>query len=265
MVEWPLDRFLWHALAAGLGVALIAAPLGVFIVWRRMAYFGDTLAHSALLGIACGILLEIDRTLAVVLVAVTVAGLLLLLERRQQLATDTLLGILSHSTLAISLVVIALLDGIRMDLTSYLFGDILAVSLEDILWIWGGGGFAMGLLLLLWHQLLAVTVHAELARVEGVPVERVRIAFMLMIALVIAVGMKIVGVLLITSMMILPAATARRFSRTPEQMALVAAVAGASAVVAGLAASWQWDTPAGPSVVVAATLLFVVSQLGRST
>ncbi len=123
----------------------------------------------------------------------------------------------------------------------------------------------MGLLLLLWHQLLAVTVHAELARVEGVPVERVRIAFMLMIALVIAVGMKIVGVLLITSMMILPAATARRCSRTPEQMALVAAVAGASAVVAGLAASWQWDTPAGPSVVVAATLLFVVSQLGRST
>ncbi|MCB1761940.1 MAG: zinc ABC transporter permease subunit ZnuB [Gammaproteobacteria bacterium] len=256
-----MDEFMFRAIAAGIGIALVAGPLGVFVVWRRMAYFGDTLAHSALLGLALGFLLDVNLNVAILSVAVLIALLLLLLQSRRQLAADTLLGILAHSTLSVGLVVMAFQESLRVDLVGYLFGDVLAVSREELGWIWGGGVLVLAALAVLWRPLLAVTVHEELAQVEGVPVVPVRLSFMLMIALVIAISMKIVGVLLITSMMIIPAAAARRFSRTPEQMALVAALLGTVAVCMGLAASWQWDTPAGPSVVVCAALLFTSSQL----
>ena len=256
-----MDDFLLRAIAAGFGVALVAAPLGVFVVWRRMAYFGDTLAHSALLGLALGFLLDVNLNLAILALAVIIALVLLLLQNRRMLASDTLLGILAHSTLSLGLVVMAFQDSVRVDLVGYLFGDILAVTANDLLWVWGGGLLVLAALAAIWRPLLALTVHEELAEVEGVPVSFVRLAFMLMIAIVIAISMKIVGVLLITSMMIIPAAAARRFSHTPEQMALVAALVGVLAVCMGLAASWHWDTPAGPSVVVSAALLFSFSQL----
>ena len=256
-----MDDFILRALAAGIGVAVVAAPLGVFVVWRRMAYFGDTLAHSALLGVALGFLLGISLNVAVVSVALLIALLLLALQNRKQLATDTLLGILAHSALSVGLVVMAFQEDVRVDLLGYLFGDILAVTLPDLLWVWGGGVLVLLVLGIIWQRLLAITVHEELARVEGVPVMQIRLVFMLMIALVIAVSMKIVGVLLITSMMIIPAAAARRFSSTPEQMALVAAVIGILSVGLGMAASWFRDTPAGPSIVVSAALLFLLAQL----
>ncbi|OGT90652.1 MAG: hypothetical protein A2286_11670 [Gammaproteobacteria bacterium RIFOXYA12_FULL_61_12] len=256
-----MDSFIWLALAAGMGVALIAAPLGVFVVWRRMAYFGDTLAHSALLGLALGLLLDIDFNLAVMAVAVMVSLVLLLLQRGGKVALDTLLGILAHAALSLGLVAVAFVEGVRVDLMGYLFGDILAVTPADLWWVWGGGAIVLLLLGLLWRPLLALTVHEELARVEGVAVGQVQGIFMLLVALVIAVSMKIVGVLLITSLMIIPAATARRLSRTPEQMAVLAALMGVTSVAIGLAASLQWDTPTGPSIVVASTLLFVLSRI----
>ena len=256
-----IDDFMLRAALAGFGVALVAAPLGVFVVWRRMAYFGDTLSHSALLGVALGAIFAIDLNLAVMAIAIVISLLLLLLQSRRQLATDTLLGILAHSTLSLGLVAIALQQTMRVDLMGYLFGDILAVSGGDLLWIWGGGVLLLAALAWLWRSLLAITVDEELAQVEGVPVLWVRLAFMLMIALMIAIAMKIVGVLLITSMLIIPAAAARRLSHTPEQMALIAAILGLLAVSGGLAASWHWDTPSGPSIVSAAALLFVVTQL----
>ncbi len=260
-----MDDFLLRALVAGLGVAMVAAPLGVFVVWRRMAYFGDTLAHSALLGVALGFILGISLNLMVIAIAICMSLLLLALQNNKQLAVDTLLGILAHSALSFGLVVISFQESMRIDLMGYLFGDILAVTTTDLLWVWGGGLLAIGMLVLIWQPLLAMTVHEELAQVEGVPVGRTRLIFMLLIALVISVSMKIVGVLLITSMMIIPAAAARRFSRTPEQMALIAAAMGGIAVIGGLAGSWQWDTPAGPSVVVAAAMLFTVSQFFPAT
>ncbi len=254
-----MDDFMLRAILAGIGVAIIAGPLGVFVVWRRMAYFGDTMAHSALLGVALGFLLGINLQLGVIAVAVVMALLLLTLQRQRQLASDTLLGILAHTSLSLGLVAIALQENVRVDLMGYLFGDILAVSSQDLAWIWVGGLLCLAILALIWRPLLAITVHEELARVEGVAVARTQLVFMLLIAVVIAVAMKIVGVLLITAMMIIPAATARKLSQTPEQMALIASIMGALAVALGLFASWQWDSPAGPSVVVAAFVLFMVN------
>ncbi|MDG4553870.1 MAG: zinc ABC transporter permease subunit ZnuB [Candidatus Competibacter sp.] len=256
-----MDDFLAHALLGGIGVALAAGPLGAFIVWRRMAYFGDTLAHSGLLGIVLGTVLNLNLQLGVAVTCLLMALALVLLQRQRRLATDTLLGILAHTALSLGLVALAFLETVRVDLTGYLFGDILAIGRIDLYWIWGGALLALVALAWLWRPLLAITVHEELAQVEGVPVFPVRLAFMLLVAIVIAVAMKVVGILLITSLLIVPAAAARRFARSPEGMALLASGLGCAAVGIGLWASLRWDTPAGPSVVMAAAFLFVLSSV----
>jgi zinc transport system permease protein len=254
-----MPDFLLNALLAGLTLALVAGPLGSFVVWRRMAYFGDTLAHAALLGLALGLLLEINPTLAVTFGCLLLAVLLVRLQQRQPLAADTLLGILAPTSLALGLVVLSFMRDVRIDLMGYLFGDLLAVSSTDLLWIIGGSALVLLALVILWRPLLAITVHEELARVEGLPVAALRMALMLLIAIVIAVAMKIVGVLLITSLLIIPAAAAQRHARTPEQMAIGASLLGLLAVSAGLALSWFKDTPAGPSIVVCAAAGFALS------
>jgi len=255
------DDFMVRALVAGLGIAIVAGPLGCFVVWRRMAYYGDTLAHSALLGIALGFLLDVDIIVGVAALCVIVALVVGAMQRHGILATDTLLGIMAHSTLAFGLVVLAFLQTVRVDLLAYLFGDILAVGVVDILWIYGGGVIVLAITAIMWRRLLSLTVHDEMAQVEGINVPALRLAFMVLLALVIAVAMKVVGILLITSLLIIPAATARRFSRTPEQMAVLAALIGCLAVLGGLAASFRFDTPSGPSVVAAAFVLFLLSRL----
>lgn len=254
-----MDDFLWRALLGGIGVALAAGPLGTFVVWRRMAYFGDTLAHSGLLGVALGAMVGISPGLAVVTMCILLAVLLVLLERQRRLATDTLLGIFAHTSLSLGVIALAFLETVRVDLVSYLFGDILAVTTGDLYWIWGGGAVALGVLAMSWRSLLSMTVHEDLARVEGVPVFAMRLTFTVLIAVVIAAAMKVVGILLITSLLIVPAATARRFAPTPEVMAMLASLLGCGAVGTGLWVSLRWDTPAGPSMVVAAAALFFLS------
>lgn len=256
-----MSDFLINALVAGLVLAVVAGPLGSFVVWRRMAYFGDTLSHASLLGVALGLALHIAPMLAVVVCCVLVAVLLVTLQRNQPLASDTLLGILAHSTLSLGLVVLSFMRNVRIDLNGYLFGDLLAVSRHDLLWIIAGSLLALALLAALWRPLLAITVHEELAQVEGLPVAAIRLALMLLIAVVIAVAIKIVGVLLITSLLIVPAAAAQRHARSPWQMALGASVLGMFSVGMGLALSWYQDTPAGPSVVLGAAGLFLLSYL----
>ncbi|SBS29597.1 High-affinity zinc uptake system membrane protein ZnuB [Marinomonas aquimarina] len=252
-------ELLMRALIGGLGVAAVAGPLGAFVVWRRMAYFGDTLAHSALLGVALGFLLDINLNLAIVVLCVGLALVLVTLQKKQIIATDTLLGILAHSSLSLGLVAVSFLDNVRIDLMAYLFGDLLAISQTDLYWIYGGGLAVMALLVAFWRPLLALTVNEELAKVEGYPVETIRLLLMLLVAVVIAVAMKIVGVLLITSLMIIPAATSRKLSQTPVQMASIAGVLGCLSVCGGLWASYHWDTPTGPSVVVCAAFLFLLA------
>ncbi|MEO9528486.1 metal ABC transporter permease [Roseibium sp.] len=254
-----LDDFFVRALVAGIGVALVAGPLGCFIVWRRMAYFGDTLSHAALLGVALSLLLQINTTLAVGGVSVILAGLLVFLRRRETLSSDAILGLLSHSALALGLVCLAFMTWVRVDLLGLLFGDILSVTRLDIAMIYGGGALVLVLLVLIWRRLFAATVSPDLAASEGLRPERTELVFILLTAIVIAISLKVIGALLITALLIIPAAAARRMSASPEQMAVIAAFAGAAAVVAGLYGSLHYDTPSGPSIVVAAMLLFMLS------
>lgn len=250
-----------YALIAGCGVAATAGPLGCFVVWRKMAYFGDTLSHSALLGVSLVLLLNIDINLTIIVCALFLAVVLSEFQDRRQIASDTLLGILAHSSLSLGLVAVSFADNVRIDMMAYLFGDLLAVNLQDIFWIYAGGTLVIAMMVWLWRPLLAISVHAELAQVEGIPVKKIRLALTVIMALVIAISMKIIGVLLITSLLIIPAATAQRFSHSPEQMAIKASLLGMIGVTGGLVASWYIDTPAGPSVVVACFILFLLSQL----
>lgn len=255
-----MDEFLLRALLAGLGVAMVAGPLGSFVVWRRMAYFGAALSHSALLGVSLGFLLDISPSLGILGLCLLLAIGLSFLERRRFLATDTLLGIMAHASLALGLVVLAFLEDLRVDLVVYLFGDVLSVSWEDVYLIVGLGVFVSLVLALIWRPLLSVTINEELASVEGVKVRHIQLIFVLLLALVIAVGMKVVGVLLIISLLIIPAAAARPLSKNPESMAVGAAIIGALSVAVGLWGSLLWDIPAGPAMVVSATALFLITR-----
>lgn len=254
-----LDDFFVRALVAGIGFALVTGPLGAFVVWRRMAYFGDTMAHSALLGVAISLLLNINMMVGVVAAALLVSGALLVLEKRGVFSSDALLGILSHSTLALGLVLVGFMSWVRIDLMALLFGDILAVSKSDIALIYGFGALILGGIAWGWRALIAATVNVELAQAEGMHPQRARIMLMVFLAILIAVAMKIVGILLITALLIIPAAAARRLSASPEQMVVIAAIIGVLAVVGGLNLSLIYDTPSGPSIVVAALGLFLLS------
>jgi zinc transport system permease protein len=251
-----LDDFLTRAAIGGIGAAILAAPLGCFVVWRRMAYFGETVAYSGLLGVALGFLLGVDLTLGVIATAIAMALLLTGFQSQRAVPYDTLLGILAHTALAAGLIAAAFVGGARLDLMGYLFGDILAVSKSDIAWIWGGAAAVLASLIWLWRPLLAITVNEDLAAAEGVPVRRIETVFILLIAITVALAMKVIGILLITSLMIFPTAIARPFSKTPEQMAVLAGACASAAVLLGLYLSLKADTPAGPSIVAALSALF---------
>ncbi|MDG2242143.1 MAG: metal ABC transporter permease [Rhodospirillaceae bacterium] len=256
-----MDDFILRAILAGIGVACAAGPLGCFVVWRRMAYFGDTLAHSALLGVALGFLLGAAPTFGTMATGIGVAMLLVWLQQKRDWSSDTLLGLLSHTTLACGLIAITFIHGVRVDLMSYLFGDILAVSNADIVWIWLGACVVSGLVALLWRALVALTVNREIALAEGVASHRVELAFVILIAIVVAISMKVVGILLITAMLIIPPATARHIAKTPEKMALISILVGCLSVASGLAGSYRWDIPAGPAIVLSAAILFALGMI----
>ena len=253
------DSFILRAALAGIGVALAAGPLGCFIVWRRMAYFGDTLSHAGLTGVALGLLLGVGPAVGMAAVGAGAGVFLLLLQRQRRIPADTLLGILSHAALALGLIAMSFMDKVRVDLFGYLFGDILAVGWNDVAVVYLGAGLVLAGLALNWRALITLTVHEDMAAAEGVAVTRVRLLFTLMIALSVAVAMKIVGVLLVTAMLIIPAAAARPLARSPEAMAAYAALAGVLAVIGGLEASLAWDLPSGPAIVAAAVALFAAA------
>lgn len=248
-------------LLAGLAIALVSGPMGAFVVWRRMAFFGDTLAHGSLLGAAFGLAVGMALYPAVIFFCVLLALILTALQQQQFIANDTLLGIVAHTTLALGIVALSLLPQVKVDLFGFLFGDLLAVGLAEAGLLWLGSSLILIVLVLNWRQLLSITVNEELARVEGIPTHLTRTLLMILLALLIAGALRTVGVLLITSLLVIPPAAARRFSPTPERMAVLASAIGMTAVIGGLTMSWFLDTPVGPSIVLAAAGVFLGSLI----
>jgi len=255
-----MDEFLIRALIAGCGLAVTAGPFGCLVVWRRMAYFGDTIAHGALLGVVLSLIGGTDASVGIIGTALLMAGLQAWLLSHKSLSSDTILGILSHATLALGLVLLSLLDQVRVNLLGWLLGDILAVGWNDVAAIWLGGMAALLCLWRMWGNLLAMAVDEGLAAAEGIPIPRTRLILLWLVALVVALAIKVVGLLLVTAMLVIPAAAARPLAHDPERMAALASLTGILAVCGGLAASWWLDTPSGPSIVLAATLIFGITQ-----
>jgi len=258
-----LDDFLIRAALAGVGVALAAGPLGSFVVWRRMAYFGDATAHAAILGVALALATDLPIGVGTLIVALAMAAIVSTLAARGW-AMDTTLGVLAHSALALGLVAVSLIPAVRVDLSAYLFGDILAVTRRDLGFIWGGAGLVLVLLIWRWSALLTTTLSEDLAFASGLNPSRERLILTLALALTVAVALKVVGALLIAALLIIPAAAARSLARSPESMAALATAIGAGATLGGLALSLNLDTPAGPSIVaVAAAIFAILALVGR--
>jgi zinc transport system permease protein len=252
-----LDDFLVRAALAGIGLVFATGPLGCFVVWRRMAYFGDATAHAAILGVALSYGFSMSVYVGTVVVALAMALAVAALAERGHVV-DTVLGVLAHSALAFGLVAASFFTGLRVDLSAYLFGDVLLVGRGDLVAVWCGALVVVALLIWRWQRLLTATVNEELAQSAGIAPRRERLVLVLSLALVVAVAIKIVGALLIAAMLIIPAAAARGLARSPEAMAVIAVVIGVVAVLAGLAASLNWDTPAGPSIVAAGAVIFAL-------
>lgn len=253
-----IDDFLLRALLAGIGLAIATGPLGCFVVWRRMAYFGDATAHAAVLGVAFALILGMPLTFGTLLIALAMGLAVSALSARGH-AMDTTLGVLAHSALAIGLVAISFVKGVRIDVSSLLFGDILAVGSTDLVVIYTGALLVLALLIWRWQSLLTSTLNPELAVAAGISPKREQLLLTLALALTVAIAIKVVGALLISAMLLLPSASARSVSRTPEAMALWAVLMGVLAVIGGLMGSYWLDTPTGPSIVAAAALIFAVS------
>ncbi len=258
-----LDDFILRAALAGVGLSLATGPLGAFVVWRRMAYFGDATAHAAILGVALALATDLPIGAGTLVVAaamaLTVSGL-----AARGWAMDTTLGVLAHSALAFGLVAVSFFPTVRTDLSAYLFGDILAVSRADLAVIWGGAALVAALLAWRWQALLTATLNEDLAHASGINPDRERLVLTLALALTVAVALKVVGALLIAALLIIPAAAARALARSPEGMALGAVGIGAASTLAGLQLSLWQDTPAGPSIIVAAAALFAgLALIGR--
>ena len=256
-----LDDFFIRALIAGVGVALVTGPLGCFVVWRRLSYFGDTLSHSALLGVTIAYSFELNIALSVFIISSVVALILIQLQKKTNLPGDALLGLLAHSSLAVGLVVIGFLTFIRFDIMGLLFGDILAVTTNDLIIIWTGGALILFVLKLIWKPLFASTVNYELAEAEGLNPDRSKAIFTILMAAVIAISIKMVGLLLITGMLIIPAAMARNISDSPKKMVLYSIIGGLLSVILGLFSSLEFNTSSGPSIIMAALVLFILSLL----
>ena len=255
------DDFIIRAFVAGIGLALITGPLGCFIIWRRLSYFGDTIAHSALLGVVIAYAMNFNLIIAVFAVSCFIALSLLFLQKRTNLPDDALLGLLAHSVLAIGLVLLGILSFIRIDLMGLLFGDILSVNLNDVLFVWIGGSIVIIVLIIIWRPLFAATVNLELAKAEGLNPDLANGIFTILIASVIAISIKIVGILLITGLLIIPAAASRNLSSTPIQMAIISSVIGLVSVVLGLQTSMIWNSPTGPTILAIALGVFTLTLL----
>ena len=255
------DDFIVRAFAAGIGLAFITGPLGCFIVWRRLSYFGNTIAHAALLGVVIAYALDFNLIIAVFVVSCLLALSLLFLQRRTNLPDDALFGLLAHSVLAIGLVLLGILSFIRIDLMGLLFGDILSVNVTDLLFVWIGGGIVLIVLILIWRPLFAGTVNLELAKAEGLNPDLANAIFTLLIASVIAISIKIVGILLITGLLIIPASASRNLSSTPIQMAIISSIIGVASVVLGIQTSMIWNTPTGPTILTITLGVFILTLL----
>lgn len=254
-------ELLLPALLGGLALALAGGPLGSLLLWQRQAFFSDTLAHSALLGLALSLAVSLPPIMGILLVCLLVAAWLGRQSAHALLPDDTLLSVTAQTLLALGLVLLPLTQPGQLNLSAYLFGDLLSLSMPEVAMLWGLGAIVLGLLRYLWRPLLLLALSEDLAAAEGHKPARLKRHVTLLLALYIAIAMKLAGALLIGALLILPAASARLLAKSPTGMARLASLWAAIALIGGLLASAAWNLPVGPAVVLTAGLSFFLTHL----
>ena len=262
-VNFLHEAFAWRALAAGLLLVAMCAPLGCFVLWRRMVYVGDGMAHAALLGIAIGVLVGIHPGIGMLVSSLLVAWLMFAGRKRFRHAPDALLGVLAHTALAAGMVVFSLVPTMRMDAFGFLFGDVLSLRMQDVVLMGAGAVLVCGIMAWQWQALLRDAFHADLAEIEGVNTRRAEYALVFCLAATVALSIQTAGVLMITAFLVIPAVAARPLARTPESMLFLSALIGAVAVLAGLLLSFTHDIPTGPAIVLVSAFELLLTSLVR--
>ncbi len=252
------ELFFIKAMIAAIGVAFATAPIGVFVLWKRMAYFGDAISHSAIFGLGIATIIAVEPIYGIVFCAIIFCLLIFILGKQKLYSSDSIIGITSCSLLALGMILISIFPS-NINLENYLFGDLIILQNRDILMIYAVAVLSSVAILIWFPKLLLATINKDLAQISGVEVEKLELKFLLLTALVVACLVKIVGIFLITSMMILPAAIARNFSKTPTQMLFLSLLSSLIIMVGGLFAALFFNLPSSPSIIAFAALLLVVA------
>jgi zinc transport system permease protein len=258
-----MHEIMYNALLAGVALALAGGPLGCIIVWRKMAYFGDAMAHIALLGVALSLMCNgLPMPLAILAVTLLAALVLHLLGRNRQLHADTILGVLAHGALAVGVLLVAMSSNTQVDMEAYLLGNILALERADAQLIAAGAAALLLLLTFYWRRLVLLVLDADLARLHGINIAQLQALLVLLLAGLVALAIQLVGALLITALLIIPAASARYLARSPTQMAIIASLLGASFVALGLKLAFITNAPPAPAIISTAVLGFAICGIG---
>ena len=260
-----IDEFIINAIFCGIGIALISGLMGCFVVWKKMAYFGDSLGHSAVFGVGIGILLGANQDLAIIFTVISFAILFTYLQNKDFFSSDVILGILAHGALSIGIILLSISNNANFNLHALLFGDILAASEKQIYIIFVAAALIYCLIGYNWQALILNTISRDLAKSQNISNFKMDLLLTTIMALVVAISIKIIGALLITSMLIIPPSSAKRLVNNPKSMAVISTLIALLAVICGIALSYYFDIPSGPAIIMISFIIFILTNLTKKT
>jgi zinc transport system permease protein len=263
MSEFLTYPFIQRALIASVMVGILCPFIGNFVVLRKMSFFSDAIAHAAFAGIAAGLLLGIDMSISSVAVAVLIALIIAFLSEKTALSHDTVIGIAFSGAIAAGLLIIGMMKGYRADLFTFLFGDILAITGADLFLIFIVGVLTILILLIFFKPFLQITFNRDLARVEGINVRLFEYMLFIIIAVVVTISLKIIGIILVTSLLIVPAAAAKNIASSMKRLFMISCLFGVVSGIVGLVGSVYLDTASGPTIVMVSIVIFFLTMLKR--
>ena len=255
-----MKNILLNAVITVFGISIGVGPIGSFVLWKKLSYFGDTIAHSALLGVTLAMIMHVHHIIGILLIATLPS--LMLLQLRNYYTKDMLFNITSNSSLALASIILSIIPLSNTNvITSMLFGDVLAIDYSDIIVLYIATISIATIIACQWKKWLLITISTDLAIVAKLNTKILEIEFMILLSILIAVSINIIGILLITSLLIIPAATARVIIKTPIQMIVLSSILCFTSSICGLFASYTFDIPAGPSIIMMSTAILIATNL----
>jgi zinc transport system permease protein len=261
MLEILQFPFMQRALLAGIVLAVLLALLGTFVVLRRMAFFSDGIAHASLAGVAAGILLAMNPLIAALLASALFAILIYILEKRYQITSDAAIGMLFTSGLALGVILLSLKSGYQPELVSFLFGNILSITPGEMWLTVIGGAVIIVVSLTFFKSLILFSLDSEMAYLQGVKTNLLQPALYVGLAMSVVLGIKVLGIILVSALLIIPVTTAKLFSKSFKMLVVTNVFLALVTVLTGIVLSYYLDLPTGPTIVLTGTVIFIACAL----